>query len=170
MTTNPFVAMMASKTTISGYSVIKGVNTSEEECYLLQFDGKSEPNPGESSGGAVLFSKDKKVVFEVGEYIRYATNNQAEYTGLIIGLKLANEMGIKSLLVEGDSKLVINQTAGSWKVKNEGMKKLHADAREVALKFDFIAVKHVFRDNNQHADRLTNEVTDTKMSFKRVFA
>ena len=156
-------------TTKTGYTIVKGTEIDEKECYLLQFDGKAEPNPGESSGGAVLFSKDKRVVFETGEYMKHATNNQAEYTGLIIGLKLAFSIGVKTLLVEGDSNLVIKQVSGLWKVKNEGMKKLHAEARENALKFDFIAVKHVLRDKNQHADRLTNEVTEKKTSFERMF-
>ncbi|NDB86194.1 MAG: hypothetical protein EB127_26385, partial [Alphaproteobacteria bacterium] len=93
---NVFQLMMNSsqpsdRKTKSGYSIIKGSDKTEEEsCYLLQFDGLAEPNPGISTGGAVVFSPiSRKVVFERGEFIDFATNNQAEYTGLVIGLQSA---------------------------------------------------------------------------------
>jgi ribonuclease HI len=169
---NAFDIMMKpqiDKKTKSGYSIIKGSNFEEEDCYLLQFDGLSNPNPGISTGGAVLFSPvSRKVVFERGEYIQYATNNQAEYTGLIIGLKSAIDNGIKQILIEGDSQIVIFQTEGKWKVKNENLKNLNNEVKKLLLQFDFVAVRHVYRDNNEYADKITNDVFESKQSyFKR---
>ena len=154
--------------TISGYSILKGLKV-EEECHLLQFDGLSQPNPGVSTGGAVLFSPSKKIIFERGEFIDFATNNQAEYTGLLIGLKSALEVGVKHLLVEGDSKLVICQTEGTWKVQNEELKVFNKKIKELADQFEFIAVRHIYRNMNKHADRITNDVLRSKQSFFKRF-
>ena len=152
--------------TSTGYFIIKG---KEVDAHLLQFDGASEPNPGESCGGAVLFTPGRKVVFERGEYIDYATNNQAEYTGLLVGLVSCVEQGIKNLLIEGDSKLVINQVAGKWKVKDSELKLFHTEIIKLMDHFDFVAIRHVYREYNAHADRLTNEGVAKKADFMRLF-
>jgi ribonuclease HI len=70
-----------------------------------------------SGGGAVIFDHNYEPIVEKGEYYEYATNNQAEYLGLIIGLKIAIQQGIKSLLITGDSTLIINQCCGIFKIK-----------------------------------------------------
>ena len=160
---NAFSIMMKTpqveQKTSSGYAIIKGSCRPEEQCYLLQFDGLSEPNPGTSTGGAVLFSPGARtLVFEVGKFIEYGTNNQAEYTGLLIGLKSAIEKGVREILIEGDSQLVIFQTEGKWKVKNEVLQVMNREARDLVSQFDFAAIRHVRRENNKHADRITNEV------------
>ena len=155
------------KQTKSGHSILKGPDTIEEmSCYLLQFDGLSDPNPGTSTAGAVLFSpSSRNVVFERGEFIESATNNQAEYTGLLIGIQSAIDFGIKELLIEGDSQLVIFQVEGKWKVKNEGLKLLNKKVVELLKQFDFVALRHIYRDNNGHADRITNDVLKQRKSF-----
>ena len=154
------------KDTESGYYIVKGnTNVKESECCLLQFDGKAEPNPGEASGGAILYSHNKDPLYETGEYIKFATNNVAEYTGLIIGLRLAFEKGYTKLLVEGDSQLVIFQTQGKWKVKNENLQKYNKEARSLVSQFEFIALRHIRRDLNREADRITNEVVKSKENF-----
>ena len=169
---NAFQLMMNSsqssdKKTKSGYSIIKGSDTTEEEsCYLLQFDGLAEPNPGISTGGAVVFSPfSRKVVFERGEFIDFATNNQAEYTGLLIGLQSASNIGIKHLLIEGDSQLVILQSEGKWKVKNEALKIFHTQVRGLLDTFEFVAIRHIYRDNNKYADKITNDVLKSRKSY-----
>ncbi len=155
-----------SKDMESGYSIVKGdQNMNENDCYLLQFDGLAEPNPGKASGGAILYSQNKDPLYEIGEYIEFATNNVAEYMGLIIGLRLALEKGFTKLLVEGDSQLVIFQTQGKWKVKNENLKIYNKEARELVSQFEFIALRHIRRDFNKEADRITNEVVKSKESF-----
>jgi ribonuclease HI len=169
---NPFQLMMkasqpSGKHTKNGYYIVRGSKTIEEEsCYLLQFDGLSQPNPGISTAGAVLFSpKTRNIIFEKGEYIEYATNNQAEYTGLILGLKIAIELGVKQLLIEGDSQLVISQTEGKWDVKSMSIIALNREATKLLTNFDFVAMRHIFREQNTHADRITNKVFKSKRSF-----
>lgn len=150
----------------SEYSIVKGnPSVKESECYLLQFDGSAQPNPGKGSGGAILYSPSKDPVCETGKYIEFATNNVAEYTGLIIGLRLALEKGFTKLLVEGDSKLVIFQTQGKWKIKNENLQKYNIEVRNLVSQFEFIAFRHIRRDLNKEADRITNEVVKSKENF-----
>lgn len=138
-----------------------------KDFYLLQFDGLSVPNPGEATGGTVLF-KDGKPIFEAGEYIKFGTNNIAEYTGLFIGLKYAKTFKIKNILIEGDSMLVVQQVSGAWKVKNDVLKIIHAEiVKMIKDDFDFVGIKHVYRKDNQYADDLTNETFQKKESWIR---
>ena len=157
------------KKTQSGYSIIKGSDeTKEDSCSLLQFDGLSQPNPGTSTAGAVIFSPSpRKPTSERGEFMNYATNNQAEYTGLLIGLKVAKELNIKCLLIEGDSQLVIYQTEGKWKVTNDALKVLHKEIKDLLTNFEFVAIRHVRREYNKYADKITNDVLETRQSFSR---
>lgn len=151
-----------------GYLSVKGKQTAPP--HLLQFDGASDPNPGPSAGGAVLFHPGTTdPVFERYEFIPHATNNEAEYNGLIIGLQEAADAGIKNLLIEGDSNLIINQFAGTWKIKAENLASLHKKARALLTHFDFVAIKHIPREKNVHADRLTNEGVAHKDSVLRLF-
>jgi ribonuclease HI len=147
------------------YSILKGTLG---ESYLLQFDGLSEPNPGTSTAGAVIFSPDKKPILETGEFMNFATNNQAEYTGLYIGLKAAIELGVKDILIEGDSQLIINQTQGKWKVKNEGMRILHKKVCDLLPNFNSIGIRHIYRVKNTYADKITNDVLASRKSFTNV--
>jgi ribonuclease HI len=153
----------------NNYSVIRGSNQFDEDSYyLLQFDGLSEPNPGVSTAGSVLFSPgSRSPVIERGEFIDFATNNQAEYIGLIIGLKSAIELGIKELLIEGDSRLVIFQTEGKWKIKNEGLKPLLEKVKELLTHFTFIGLRHIYRKNNKYADKITNNVLKSRESYSK---
>jgi ribonuclease HI len=164
-TKNAFEILMSpKKMTKSNYVIYKGEEN--ENAYRLQFDGKSEPNPGPSSAGAVIhYSNSETVKAEVGEWIPNATNNEAEYKSLLIGLELAIQLGIKNLLIAGDSNLVINQVFGEWKVKSDNLKGLHAEIRSLFKNFDFIAAKHVYREHNDYADNITNVVFDKKKSY-----
>jgi ribonuclease HI len=163
------ILMNSGKLSKSGFSILKGLKVEEEACHLLQFDGLSQPNPGVSTGGAVLFSPSKEIIFERGEFMEFATNNQAEYTGLRIGLESCVELGIKHLLVEGDSQLVIRQTEGKWKVCNEELKVLNKKIKELVEQFESIAIRHIYRKMNSHADRITNDVLRSKESFFKEF-
>jgi ribonuclease HI len=150
----------------NNYIIIKGKEPNLQFTTLLQFDGGSVPNPGPSAGGAVMYETDRKtVIFEGGEYLDYATNNQAEYTGLLCGLNYAIQLGIKNILIEGDSQLIIFQTIGKWKVNNEHLLLLNIQVKEAIDKFDFVGIKHVYRNSNKYADRITNEVLKSKKSY-----
>jgi ribonuclease HI len=169
---NAFELMMkapqrSEKKTKSGYSIIQGPETTVEEfCHLLQFDGLSEPNPGTSTAGAVIFSPEpRNPIVESGEFMDFATNNKAEYTGLIIGLQAAIAIGVKNILIEGDSQLIIFQTEGKWKVKNADLQVLHKEATALLSEFDFVGIRHIYRDANKYADKITNYVLRSKTSF-----
>lgn len=149
------------------YTILKGKLKDIGDVYLLQFDGLAIPNPGIATGGAVLF-KDDKIIFEAGEYIKFGTNNIAEYTGLFIGLKNAKELKVKNILIEGDSMLVIQQVSGSWKVNNESLKIIYKEIQKMIKEdFNFVGIRHVYRKDNQHADNLTNETYKKKCSWIR---
>ena len=145
----------------------KGISASKEFCYLLQFDGLSFPNPGETSSGAVIFCPDGKILCEAGSYLPTGTNNTAEYGGLLLGLRLAIQHDVKNLHIEGDSQLVIQQSLGKWAVNNLALKALNAEVKVLLEEFDYVALRHVRRENNTHADGITNEVIQSKTAFVR---
>ena len=155
---------------MSSYTIIKGSpSTPEDACYLLQFDGLCVPNPGTATAGAVLYTPDRAIVVERGEFIGPGTNNVAEYTGLLIGVRSAVDFGVKLLLIEGDSNLVVQQVSGNWKVANETLKPLHKEIRNLLLtRFDFVGIRHVYRDKNVAADAITNAVFKSRQSFYRI--
>jgi ribonuclease HI len=123
--------------------------------YILKFDGASKGNPGLAGTGMVIY-KNNEEVWSSCKYIGHKTNNQAEYSALIFGLKGALELGIKSLSVYGDSLLVINQITGLYKVKSDSLLELHKEAVELKTHFDYIEFNHVYRENNKRADGLSN--------------
>jgi len=129
---------------------------------IIEADGGSRGNPGPSAFGAVLNDvRTGAVIAEIGETIGVATNNVAEYRGLIAGLELAREFAPDSAIeVRMDSKLVVEQMSGNWKVKHPSMKPLFAEATSLApvgTTFTWVP-----REQNAHADRLANEALDGK--------
>ena len=146
------------------YHVVLG--TLEEGMNLLQFDGLSVPNPGKGSSGAILFSSSGEVIFERGDYLGDTTNNIAEYTGLLIGIEECVKRDIENIKIEGDSMLVVNQISGKWKVKDAKLKVLHQSVMAMIRKyFKTVLIRHVYRDKNKEADRITNEVMKLGHSF-----
>jgi probable phosphoglycerate mutase len=95
-----------------------------------------------------------------GEAIGVATNNVAEYSGLIAGLRKAIELHVPELVVVSDSELMVKQMRGEYRVKNEGLRGLHAEANALARKLDGVEFQHVRRAHNELADRLVNEALD----------
>jgi ribonuclease HI len=123
-------------------------------------DGGSRGNPGPAASGAVLFDESGAVLREIGTYLGVATNNVAEWTGLLMGLEAALELGIDDLSVRLDSELVVKQISGAYRVKHEGLIPLHAKAKLLLRKFARVDVKHVRRKENAAADALVNQVLD----------
>ena len=120
------------------------------------FDGCSKGNPGNAGAGAVIYQNDTEL-YSVSLFVgNKETNNVAEYNGLIIGLELAINNGIKELSVKGDSLLVIKQMKGEYKVKNKNLKILFERAKQLSLQFDKITFEHIYRENNKRADELSN--------------
>lgn len=145
--------------------------------YLLQFDGASEPNPGPSGSAYVIFSpitsdengeQIRNVVQEGFTYIPHATNNEAEYSALILGLTKALELGISELDIEGDSNLVVNQVQGKWKVKTASLVPFQSKANKLLWRLKKWTVNHVYREENTDADRLSKEALVAKKEEHRV--
>ncbi len=127
----------------------------------MHFDGGSRGNPGAAAWGYTIVDPDGVMIAAAGRSIGTATNNEAEYGGLIAGLHRAHELGIQTLQVFGDSKLVIEQMAGNWKVKAPGLQGLHREARLAAAKIGQVDYAHVRRGSNAAADRLVNAALDS---------
>lgn len=128
---------------------------------IVEADGGSRGNPGPAGYGAVVFDADRVAVLaERKEALGVATNNVAEYRGLIAGLEAAAELGARVVAVRMDSKLVVEQMSGRWKVKHAAMIPLADRARRLAAGFDQVSYRWIPRAENSHADRLANEAMD----------
>jgi ribonuclease HI len=141
--------------TISIKLLNKTMDTIEFD-YKLFFDGASKGNPGLAGAGAVIYHYEKEIWNGYKFIGEKATNNEAEYSGLIIGLNKAIELNIKSLLVNGDSLLVINQMSGKYKCNSENLLPLYNTAKELSAKFKNIQFQHIYRNLNKRADELSN--------------
>jgi broad specificity phosphatase PhoE/ribonuclease HI len=128
---------------------------------VVEADGGSRGNPGPAGYGSVVWSADRSIVLaESKQAIGQATNNVAEYRGLIAGLEEAAKLHASEVAVAMDSKLVVEQMSGRWKVKHPDLAELHAQARTLASQFDRISFTWIPRAENSHADRLANEAMD----------
>jgi ribonuclease H / adenosylcobalamin/alpha-ribazole phosphatase len=128
---------------------------------VIEADGGSRGNPGPAGYGAVVRTADRSTVLaESKQAIGRATNNVAEYRGLIAGLEDAVKLRATEVAVFMDSKLVVEQMSGRWKVKHPDLVDLHAQARRLASRFDRISYEWIPRARNSHADRLANEAMD----------
>ena len=127
---------------------------------IVNVDGGARGNPGPAAIGVVVRDGDGTVLAEVGEKIGEATNNVAEYRALLKGIELAAAHGTSDLELVGDSELVVRQVEGRYKVKNAGMKELHAEVKKALADFDSWSIRHVRRAENADADRLVNEALD----------
>ncbi len=144
--------------------------------HLLQFDGAAEPNPGPAGGAYVIFSpvttdelgnRIRIPVQEGFKFIGKATNNEAEYTGLLLGLEQALKLGITELEVEGDSNLVVNQIQGKWKVKAANLAPHCATAMALLRKFKVVTVRYIPREENSDADALSKEAIQVRREEHR---
>ncbi len=126
----------------------------------LYADGGARGNPGPAAGAAVLLGEDGRVLAERAQYLGTATNNVAEYTGLIVGLEEAKRIGVTKLDVRLDSLLVVQQMRGVWKIKNPGLRPLALRAGALLAEFPDRTVEHVPREQNTLADALVNRALD----------
>ncbi|MDY6775168.1 MAG: ribonuclease HI family protein [Halobacteria archaeon] len=129
---------------------------------VVHFDGASKGNPGPSSAAYVVSrAEDSTVLTENGERIGKATNNEAEYTALLMGLREAKRRGFDEVEAVGDSQLIVKQVRGDWNCNSENLKPLYDEVRELADSFDSFEIRHVPRETNERADRIANEVFET---------
>ncbi len=120
------------------------------------FDGGSRGNPGPAGWGAYIVDNAGNVLAELSGALGVATNNVAEYHGLIAALQWAADNDVTVLAIKGDSLLLVEQMRGNYKVKNEGLKPLHMKARMLVMQIGNVSFAHVPRDKNKDADRLSN--------------
>ena len=126
----------------------------------VHVDGGARGNPGPAAAAAVISSPDGEVLDEAAVTLGRATNNVAEYRGLLLGLERARELGATEVDVINDSELIAHQVNGRYKVKHPDMRPLHAAAMESLAGFERWTVKPVPRAQNAQADRLVNEALD----------
>ena len=126
----------------------------------VHVDGGSRGNPGPAAAAAVLSAPDGGVLARDSVLIGVATNNVAEYRGLLLGLELARSQGASEVEVVNDSELVAKQVNGVYRVKHPDMRPLHAQAMAALRAFEHWKVRSVPREQNAAADALVNEALD----------
>ena len=123
-------------------------------------DGGARGNPGPAAYAYVLEAEDGTVLAAHGETIGVATNNVAEYSGLIEGLRKAVELHVPEVEVVSDSELMVKQMRGEYRVKNAALQELFLEASRVARRLGSVEYRHVKRAHNELADKLVNEALD----------
>ncbi|RCW40698.1 putative phosphoglycerate mutase [Halopolyspora algeriensis] len=128
----------------------------------VEADGGSRGNPGPAGYGAVVWDADGALLAERSGGLGETTNNVAEYRGLIAGLEAAVELGATDVDVRMDSKLVVEQMCGRWKIKNAGLQPLAVEASRLVRALERVEFEWIPRERNKHADRLANEAMDSQ--------
>lgn len=132
---------------------------SKPEAYVINIDGAARGNPGPAAFAFVIRRPDGSTVHDSG-CLGSTTNNLAEYTALVRALTRAVEIKLHVVTVRSDSELLVKQMTGVYKVKNEGLRELFDQARELARQIPHFAIEHVRRAENSEADKLCNEALD----------
>jgi ribonuclease HI len=130
------------------------------EDFVAYIDGGARGNPGPAGFGVRIETQQGDLVEEFCEAIGTATNNVAEYRGLIAALEWAKRHGHDHVHVRSDSELLVLQMKGVYKVKHPGLLPLYDEARALARRIGRVTFEHVRREFNQDADRLANEAMD----------
>ena len=132
-----------------------------DDLWILNTDGAARGNPGPAGAGAVLRNAAGEIVAEIGKPLGVATNNEAEYMGLIVGLEAALEKNCQHIKIRLDSELVVRQIKGEYRVKNERLKPLYDRAMGLLHQFSGYDIFHVRRAENAEADALAARAADS---------
>jgi ribonuclease HI len=135
--------------------------------YTACFDGASRGNPGDAGAGAAICNESGETVWELARYLGKKTNNEAEYTALILLLEEIKDRGLKEVAITGDSKLVVNQVNRLWKVNKPHLKDLFKRALELKEE-TASSISWVPREQNAHADLLSNKAFDEKSGVRKM--
>jgi ribonuclease HI len=127
---------------------------------FLFTDGASRGNPGPAAAGALLKDEGGEILLKRGQFLGRTTNNEAEYRALILGLKLAKRLAPEVLVCLLDSKLVVSQVNGLYRVKQDHLAKLLLEVRQAEKAYEKVLYKLIPREKNRGADALANEVLD----------
>jgi len=134
----------------------------EDGVWSLYCDGASRGNPGQAGAGAVLMDASGVIQGRYGEYLGQVTNNVAEYQALLLGLKMARNLGVKKIQVFADSELLVRQLKGLYRVKAAHLLPLYDAAQRASKEFATFDISHVPREMNHLADRLANAAIDQR--------
>jgi ribonuclease HI len=127
---------------------------------VVNVDGGSRGNPGPAAVAAVVTDASGEEVAERAKTIGEATNNVAEYRALLLGIELAKELDADEVEFVGDSKLIVEQVKGNWKVKQDHLRPLHAKTKDALRGLPNWSIRHVKRGENERADELLNDALD----------
>jgi ribonuclease HI len=130
---------------------------------VVHVDGGARGNPGPAAAAAVVSTPDGDVLDEAAELLGVATNNVAEYRGLLLGLARAKALGASEVEVVNDSELIAKQVNGLYKVKHPAMRPLYLDAMAALREFDAWSIRSVPRAQNAAADALVNQALDSDL-------
>jgi ribonuclease HI len=123
-------------------------------------DGGARGNPGPAGAGAVIKDEKGETIKNFSRFLGEATNNQAEYQALILGLEKARDLGVKEIDCFLDSELLVNQLNHEFKVKDKDLAPLFIKVWNLSVGFRKVKYHHIFREDNREADRLVNEAID----------
>jgi ribonuclease HI len=132
------------------------------EHLLVHVDGGARGNPGPAAIAAVVAEPEGEVLEEHPNTIGQATNNVAEYRALLLGIERARALGAREVDLVGDSELIARQVRGEYRVKDAGLRPLHAQVIEALRDFDRWTIRNVPRGDNARADGLVNEALDAR--------
>ena len=128
--------------------------------FQANIDGGSRGNPGPASYGVVIRDPRGEIIARLKKFIGKATNNVAEYFGLIAALDYADTHGIRALRILSDSELLVKQMRGQYKVKSEDLRPLFERARKMSQSLESFRIEHIYREQNSEADALANQAMD----------
>ena len=158
----PAAASKAKPAAASKHAVVRKPDGSATAVRVFS-DGAARGNPGPAGAGAVLTDASGRVLARLGRYLGSQTNNVAEYQGLLLGLRHAQELGAREIEVRADSQLMIRQLQGRYQVKHPGLKPLHAEALRLLGTFQKVQLEHIPREENSLADEMSNRAIDEEM-------
>jgi ribonuclease HI len=130
---------------------------------IIYTDGGARGNPGPAAAGVVIYDEHRKIIGKHHHYLGEATNNQAEYQGVILALTEAAKLGAEEIDFFLDSELVVSQLKGDYKVKNKDLGALFVKVWNLSQKFKKIRYFHVPREENKEADKMVNQAIDAAL-------
>ncbi|MBN2097425.1 MAG: ribonuclease HI family protein [Candidatus Omnitrophica bacterium] len=134
-----------------------------EKKYLVFIDGASRGNPGDAGIGIIIQDAQGEVLRSLYKYIGQTTNNVAEYTALIYALQEALILGLKDVVVNSDSELLVKQLNGEYRVKNDNLRSLYEQFLHLKSGFNKLELRQIKREENKAADELANQAINTRI-------
>jgi ribonuclease HI len=142
-----------------------GKNKNHQGSWQLYTDGASKGNPGPAGAGWILVNERDSILVKDSKFLGEATNNEAEYEALILGLKHALSLGIEEIKIHMDSELLVRQLNGLYRVKNPRLAIYFQQVRDLLNKFSRYGIIHIPREQNRQADAMANVAIRERKSF-----